>query len=334
MQEGWSMLRDESVYDESLPDNNPYETPFTGTVRPVFPYVFSDDSLRAKNRNYDLVKSTPLGMELTTDFALRSIEAEQLGQDEFTDFLCLSYSGTDYVGHRFGIMARETQDAYLRLDLEIERLLNYLDEHFPNQYLIVLTADHGGSEVPSQMEKEQIKGGYWNPGNMVDDVKAMLNKEFGQGDYVLDYINDQFFLDRELIASRKIDMSWMQRMIAARAMEYEGVYAAYTADRLLNYEFTEGMQGLLKNGWYPRLSGDVLVVLEPGWIEYGRTGTTHGSGYTYDTHVPVIFYGSNILPMQLLEEVSVSDIAPTIAGRLGIMEPNGCTGRIIPIWWE
>lgn len=327
MKEGWSLLRDITTYDESLPDNNAYETPFSGSIRPVFPYDFSNDSIRLKNRNFDLIKATPLGMKMTTEFAIETIKSEQLGKDEFTDILCLSYSGTDYVGHRFGVQSKETQDCYLRLDLEIANLLNWLDTNIPGEYLIFLTADHGGAEVPSHVQTYQMSADYWNPGNMVEDVKLKLNSKFGIGEYVMNYSNDQFFLDHKLIESRKLNIEDVQDAIVNEVLKTDGVYTALAAHDLMSKEYTIGIRKMMMNGFHPKRSGDVLVCIMPGWIEYGRTGTTHGSPFPYDTHVPLIFFGAGASPQVVTIEASVSDIAPTICAFLGIMEPNGCTGK-------
>jgi predicted AlkP superfamily pyrophosphatase or phosphodiesterase len=327
LREGWNLLKDVSAYDESLPDNNAYETPFSGMIRPVFPYVFTNDSIRTKNKNYELLKGIPMGMTLTTEFAIAAIEGEQLGKDEHTDFLCLSYSGTDYVGHRFGVQSKETQDCYLRFDLEIENLLNWLDVNMKGKYLIFLSADHGGAEVPSHVQTVQLAGDYWIPGNMIDDVKALLNTKFGVGEYVLNYSNDQFFLDRKLIESRKLNLEDVQDAIVTKTLEYPGVYTALAAHDLMSKEYTEGVRNRIMNGFHPKRSGDVVVVTMPGWIEYGRTGTTHGSPFPYDTHVPIIFFGNGVEKGHYVQAANVSDIAPTICSYLGIMEPNGTSGK-------
>lgn len=326
LREGWSLLKDVSAYDESLPDNNAYETPFSGMIRPVFPYVFTNDSIRQKNKNYELLKGIPAGMTLTTEFAIAAIQGEELGKDEHTDFLCLSYSATDYVGHRFGVQSKETQDCYLRFDREIENLLNWLEANMKGKYLIFLSADHGGAEVPSHVQTLQLAGDYWIPGNMIDDVKSMLNQKFGAGEYVMSYSNDQFFLDRKLIESRKLNLEDVQDAIVTKTLEYPGVYTALAAHDLMSKEYSEGIRRSIMNGFHPKRSGDVVVVTMPGWIEYGRTGTTHGSPFSYDTHVPIIFYGNGVKEGHYSQQAHVSDIAPTVCSFLGIMEPNGTTG--------
>jgi arylsulfatase A-like enzyme len=199
------------------------------------------------------------------------------------------------------------------------------------KYLIFLSADHGGAEVPSHVQTLQLAADYWIPGNMIDDVKAMLNARFGVGDYVLSYSNDQFFLDRKLIESRKLNLEDVQDAIVSKTLEYPGVYTALAAHDLMSKEYTDGVRNKIMNGFHPKRSGDVMVVIMPGWIEYGRTGTTHGSPFPYDTHVPIIFYGSGVEKGHYSQEARISDIAPTVCSYLGIMEPNGTTGKDLGI---
>ena len=153
----WNTLYDISVYQESGPDNSNYEKGFNGKASPVFPYDLKD--LMASNEGFDIIKTSPFGNTMITDFALSAIEAEGLGDDAFTDFLTVSYSSTDYVGHNFGLSSVELQDTYLRLDLEIERLLNYLDENVgEGNYTLFLTADHGAAEVPAYLRDINVPG--------------------------------------------------------------------------------------------------------------------------------------------------------------------------------
>ncbi|MFT4679487.1 MAG: putative AlkP superfamily pyrophosphatase or phosphodiesterase [Litorivivens sp.] len=328
LKQDWELLLDPKEYNESHADNNPYEGKMVGKVSPTFPYDL--EALAPANGNFSILKGVPHGNTITIEFAKAAIEAEQMGADDITDLLALSFSATDYVGHRFGVDAMETQDIYLRLDREIEAFLNYLDEKIGLENVsLFVTGDHGSPHVPSYLEHQKMNGGYWQPGNMVEDVKAMLNTRYGQGEWVLNYSNDQFFLNHDLIWDSKIDIADMQSDIAAYCLKIEGVHTTITASSLMMSEFNNGIHHVIQSGYMAKRSGDVMVVTNPGWITYGRTGTTHGSPFAYDTHVPLILFGNGIAPADHYKRTYIKDIAPTVAAIMGIQMPNGSTGRVI-----
>ncbi len=329
LKEDWTLLLDPKEYNESHVDNTPYEGKMVGKVSPTFPYDL--DALAPENGNFSILKTVPQGNTLTLEFAKAAIEAEGMGADAITDLLALSFSATDYVGHRFGVDALESQDTYLRLDRDIEEFLNYLDEKIGLENIsIFLTADHGASHTPSYLEHENMKGGYWLPGNMVEDVQAMLNTRYGVGDWVLNYSNDQFFLNHALIWNSDVDIDDMQADIAAFCLQYEGVHTTITATTLMESEFSSGIHHIIQNGYMAKRSGDVMVVTYPGWITNSRTGTTHGSPFAYDTHVPLILFGNGVEKGDHYGRTYIKDIAPTMAIMMGIQMPNGTTGKIIP----
>ncbi|MFT4778503.1 MAG: putative AlkP superfamily pyrophosphatase or phosphodiesterase [Flavobacteriales bacterium] len=321
--QGWNLLKDASAYNESTVDNNPYEGPFKGQFRAAFPYDFSDIT---ENR-YDLIKATPHGSTLSVDFAIEAIKAEQMGADATTDLLALSFSSTDYVGHQFGPAAIETQDCYLRLDADIERLLNFLDDEIgEGEYMIFLTADHGAAQNPGYMKKLGIEGGYWKPQVMLDEVDAMLKENYGIGEWVLNYTNDQFFLNTALMEDRKVDLNSACEKIAAVCMKHEEVYTALPTSVFRTQDFEELPLNTIQRGIHPQRSGHVVLVTSVGWIPNGYTGTTHGSPYSYDTHVPLIFFGAGIEHGQTARRTVVRDIAPTVSMLMKITQPNATTG--------
>ena len=323
----WNTLYDISVYQESGPDNSNYEKGFNGKASPVFPYDLKD--LMASNEGFDIIKTSPFGNTMITDFALSAIEAEGLGDDAFTDFLTISYSSTDYVGHNFGLSSVELQDTYLRLDLEIERLLNYLDKNVgEGNYTLFLTADHGAAEVPAYLSDINV------PGSNIakDDFSPLfdaLKTKYETSDLVKNISNDQVFLNQERILSLQLNLEEVQRFVVNEIIKYPFLNNAYTATTMQSTYFESGLPMLLQNGYNQKISGDVLFTLQPGVIVYGSKGTTHGSGYTYDTHVPLLFYGNGIQQGKSYESTSVTDIAPTISALLGISFPSGATGTVI-----
>jgi predicted AlkP superfamily pyrophosphatase or phosphodiesterase len=323
---GWELLRSEDTYDESYADNNPYEAPYPGQLRPAFPHLFPAE---LENR-FDYIKSSPLGNTLSVDFAIAAIEGEQMGQDQHPDFLALSFSCTDYVGHQFGPQSREVQDIYLRLDLELERFLKYLDSTVgEGNYTLFLTADHGGANIPGFLKQYNMPGGYWKPQSMLDDVDNYLKAKYGAGQWVLQYVNDQFFLNKALIAKKKLDIEDIAEEIVAIAMQQPEVHDAKVTSELLEVDHTEIPWRNVQRGIHPQRSGEVLVLIKPGYIENGYTGTTHGSPFSYDTHVPLIFFGKNIPAGETWRPTAIRDIAPTVSKLLRISQPSGCTGEMI-----
>ena len=323
----WNTLYDINLYNESGPDASNYEKPFKGKPDPIFPYDLK--ALMEFNDGYDILKNTPFGNTMITDFALAAVEAEALGDDEYTDFLTVSYSSTDYVGHDFGVNSVELQDTYLRLDLEIERLLNYLDTKVgEGNYTLFLTSDHGAAEVPSFLKDIDAPGGYVQK-NMFTPLYATLKAKYGVSDFIKNISNDQIFLNYDLIKSQQLDLVDVQEFIVNDIINYSAVSKAYTATTMQTSYFKDGMEKTLQNGYNQKLSGDVLFTLKSGVIAYGPKGTTHGSGYTYDTHVPLLFYGNGIQKGKTFERTNVTDIAPTISALLGIAFPSGATGAVI-----
>ncbi|MDA1336666.1 MAG: alkaline phosphatase family protein [Bacteroidetes bacterium] len=330
----WAMGLSEDALSIQTADNTPYERPFNGDQNATYPYDLK--KLSEANGGMDILKSTPIGNTLVVDFALAAIQGESLGQDDITDLLAISFSSTDYVGHQFGVHAWETMDIYVRLDQQLERLFTAMDEQVGrDQWLCWLTADHGAATVPSFAQEAGIPVDYWKPGNLIDDVRADLNAHYGEENWVLNYSNDQFFLNRPLIEERGLNRWEMQRRIQRMASGFPGVLMAVTGEDLITGN-TAGDEVIdrLHMGWSPVSSGDVMIVTKPGWIQYSRSGTTHGSPFAYDTHVPLLFYGWHVDSGITYERTYIRDIAPTIAALIHSPMPNACTGRPIPELFE
>ncbi len=328
LNQSWTPLFPLDTYVNSLPDNNDFESPFMGKETPTFPYVLKD--LKEGNGGYGLVASTPYGNSLTLDFALAAIEGEKLGQREVTDFLAISFSSPDYIGHRFGPSSVEVEDNYLRLDRELAGFFTYLDQKLgKGEYLVFISADHAVADVPTYMLSERIPAGNFNSGMVLGQLKGYAQASYGDGDWILSFSNEQIFLNHELIQSKKMDLERMQKDLAAYILKFPGVKEAYTAQDMNSQEYVQGRPHLLQMGYNHKASGDVLVVLESGWLVGGKRGTTHGSGYSYDTHVPIAFYGWGIKPGKSSRYTTVTDIAPTLATLLQIRMPNGTTGQPI-----
>ena len=332
MAAGWDRLHDEAIYAQCLPDNNPYEGAFKGELKPTFPYDLQ--ALKAQNGGYDLLKGTPGGNSLIVDFALAAIDGADLGQDDVTDLLALSFSATDYVGHRVGPHAQETMDMYLRLDMELQRLFDALDEKVgEGQWTAFLSADHGGANVPSHAAAAGMPTDYWKPGNLMDAVEATLKERWGTPrggqSWILRHSNDQVFLNHPLLDAREIDRSTMARFVAEQCATDPGLSKAVAACDAPAMAANDPVVARLVRGHRPGHSGDVFLVPQPGWIDYGRTGTTHGSAYPQDTHVPALFLGAGVAHGETHARTYIRDIAPTVAQLMRSPYPNGATGEPI-----
>ncbi len=326
--ETWDLLLDKKSYTASGPDNSPYEVVLRGKSTPEFPYVLPE--LLQAYGDYNFLPLTPFGNQIVLDMAIAALEGESLGQDEETDFLAISFSSTDYAGHAWGPNSMEVQDMYLRLDKNMELLLNTLDETIgENNYLVFLTSDHGVVDVPARLDTLKVPAGYTriNIGKEVNDYLMLaLGK---QVQFVKNVSNQQIYLDRELLSGNQLEDA--ARIAADYLRAKDGIFQVYTAGQLMDADFTSGgLKGMMVRGYNQERSGDVFYSLFPAHSSSGsEQGTGHGTGFTYDSHVPLIMYGKGINPGHSPEYYSVSDIAPTISVLLNIRFPNASTGQPI-----
>jgi predicted AlkP superfamily pyrophosphatase or phosphodiesterase len=309
-----------------------YSKGMYGSIQGGFPHDLA--SLK-KKQGYGVLRYTPGANTLVTEFALEAIQRMSLGTDESPDFLCMSYSAPDYCGHQFGIHAEETEDLYLRLDLEIARLLDELDRRFgKNNVLVFLTADHGAAETPTHLVDLRISAGVLAEHELEEKLEKALAAASGvTGDFIHEVNNQQVWLNWE--AMRDFDLQ--PEDVAAAVSDYlrglPGVYDVLTRQELEMMPSDYPFISEIRRGIHPRRSGDIVFLLDPAWHAdykfFGKGGTTHGSAYAYDTHVPLVWRGWRIKSGETFAPVSITDIAPTLAALLRIMEPNGTTGQVI-----
>lgn len=319
----WETLLPIKEYVESTPDNSPYERGFKGKETPTFPYDLS--SLRTQNSPYGLINSTPFSNSLLVDLAKAAITGEDLGKDEITDFLAVSFSSPDYIGHNFGPNSVELEDTYLRLDRNLADLMSYLDEQIgKGNYLLFLTADHGVVANPQFLMDHQLPGGYINGDEAQAQIARALMSQYGKADFISNFSNDQIFLNHRAIKSAGFTVPEVARYLTESVMEIPAVADAVSAYEINSLDSSDPMSKLLRNGYNRKLSGDVLLLMKPGYLydSYGNKGSSHGTGYTYDTHVPLLFYGSGIKRGFTVEKTCITDIAPTLAALLNISMPN------------
>lgn len=318
----WETTLPIDQYTESTADDVPYERGFKGKDTPTFPYDLAD--LRTKNGPYSLISSTPFGNSLVMDLAKAAIKGESLGSDDVTDFLAVSFSSTDYVGHNFGPNSIELEDTYIRLDRDLESFLQLLDEQIgEGEYLVFLTADHGVVANPQFLLDNNLPGGYFSAKDLSSALEEAVQAKFGQ-DLMLDFSNTQVFLDRPAIAAAGLDLLEVQEFVVSVLMESPFIAEAIPAFDLQHADYVDPLRRLLFNGYNRQRSGDVLIVMNPGYLsdDYGNKGTSHGSGFTYDTHVPLLFFGAGVTAGSTVSPTYITDIAPTLAMLLNISMPN------------
>lgn len=329
----WNTLYPISTYTESGPDKNDFEGDLRGQT--TFPYdlkaIRQKENEKGEKYGYDLIFSVPFGNNLTTDFALAAIDGENLGQDDITDFLTVSYSSPDYIGHQYGVNSKEVQDNYLRLDQEIARLLKTLDEKVgQGEYTVFLTADHAAVQVPAYLKSKKMSAGYVNPKALNDDIKAFVKSAYDQDSLLTSISNKQVFFDQEKLEQFDIDKQEIANKVRDFLIAYPKIAQVYTREMIENSSFDGMISRLIKNGFSTKRSGDIAFEFEPGYYaSSSKTGTTHGSAYKYDTHIPLIFYGKGINNGQTTKPSEIVDIAPTISALLGIAFPNAATGKVL-----
>ena len=322
----WNTLYDIKTYTESGDDSNTFEGGFNGKESATFPYNLN--ALKAKNGGYDILKTTPYGNSLTADFAIAAIDGEQLGQDDITDVLTVSFSCTDYVGHNFGVNSKEVEDTYLRLDKDLERLFVALDQKVgKGEYTVFLTADHGAVNVPGYLQSVKIPAGYLNDTQLKQKISLFMTTTYKTSGLVENVSNNQIFLNREKIKEMGLELDDVQEALVNELIGYDNIDKVYSAHTMSTSSFTTGIEKLLQLGYNQKRSGDVIVVTDPGYVSYSKTGSTHGTAFNYDTHVPLLFFGKGIAHGETEQKTEITDIAPTISALLYISFPSGSIGH-------
>lgn len=317
---GWSPLYDIATYTETEADEQPYENNISGEKTPVFPHKVTASGLAM----------SPYGNTIVSDFAKKAIEAEALGKGNATDFLAISYSTPDYVGHSFGPHSKEIEDIYLRLDLEIKDLLTHLDATVgKNQYVVFLTADHGVADIPAYSKKNNIPAGFFTGNEIQNEVSKQLTTAFGEGKWLLSEDNYQLYLNHDLLKTRNLTTKDVLNVLRPAFLKMEGIYDIFDWQDIQQKAIPAIYKEKLVAMYNPKRSGDLMILPEPAWFIGYTKGTTHGTMWAYDTHVPLLWYGWKIPKGETVEPTYIADIAPTLAILLKILEPNGCVGKPI-----
>jgi predicted AlkP superfamily pyrophosphatase or phosphodiesterase len=320
----WNTLVDIKKYTQSTDDNEPYEGKYNNESSITFPHQLDNQV----GKDYNLLRATPYGNTLTLLFAKKALESEKLGKGGSTDFLDISLSSTDVVGHQTGTTSVETEDMYRRLDKDLGDFLTYLDATVgKGNYLLFLTADHGASQAPGFLKEHGLAGKA-----LVDhgaELNAAVKNKFGVSNAVIGSYVLQFYLNNKVLDSAGINKNDVKQFIIDYLNKKEEVYLAFDTKDINKINLPADIKEKIYKGFNPKTGGDIQLVLKPGYFYGKETGTQHGVWYPYDAHIPLVFYGWKIKPGQLNREVYMTDIAPTVAALLHIQMPSGCIGKPI-----
>lgn len=323
-EKGWNTLFPLATYKQSTADDKAWEAKPFGAA---FPY----DMKKFSGKDYGKISSTPMGNSMTFEFAKAALTGEQLGADEITDFLAVSFSSPDYIGHTFGPNSVEAEDGFLRLDQELGAFLNFLDTKVgKGQYTVFLSADHGAAHVPEFMQENRLPGGRAYTSKIMDGLNKGLKEKYGLSSVIVSDDNYQIHLNHGKLDSAKVNKPELVQWVIDQLMKEAGIDRAFAMSDLNTTPLPERIRMMINNGYYPRRNGDIQFILKPGYIDaYSSTGTTHGLWNPYDAHIPLLWYGWGIRQGKSNRETFMTDIAPTLAALLRIQMPSGSVGAPI-----
>ena len=338
IEQGWQTLLPIDQYTESSADENNFEAKFPTLEKSVFPYDLKkirEDLKKAqiKQSIYDILVATPAGNTMVKEVAMRLLKEEKLGKTNITDILTISFSSTDIVSHYFGPQSKEVEDVYLRLDRDLAEVLQTLDQEVGDQnYLLFLTSDHAGGDAPRYLQSLKIPAGYFQYPTVKIDLEKHMNTLYGEDKWVELVEGNGIYLNRKLIQAKKLNMKDIQDEVSAFVRNYEGVFDVLPAYRVHEQTHALGLWGMAQRGYYHKRSPEVLIITKSGWLDksWERGGTSHGSFFNYDTHVPLLWYGWHIPQgKSTVRRINITDIAPSICTFLKLQFPSGCYGEPI-----
>ena len=327
----WELLHSQDTYIFGDSDDRPWETDVGGFGR-TGPHDFGDGSSPYFTTWLTLSSA---GDELVLDFAKQALVGEALGQGNTTDYLSVSFSSTDYVGHVFGPSSLEAEDNILRLDRTLAELFAFVDEKVGLEHtLIVLSADHGGPDTPGYLATLGIPAGYvdpdtWDKAEAIERIKSQFDID---GELIEAYDHPYLYFSANVKSDKSIDQQELEDAVVAELAKFQGVSLAVSSSALQrgNLPDTQVMRAVMHN-FNAKRSGEIFIVFEPNWFINDFDGltvaSTHGSPWNYDTHVPIVFAGHNLTPKKVNRPVQTIDVAVTLAAYIGVKPPSGASGK-------
>lgn len=338
----WTLRDEASTYTESLPDDNPFEEPFPGEAAPVFPHDFAKvtEALGEGASAHRYFSATPGGNVVVREMAEAALRHTELGRDDVPDILAVSFSATDVIGHRFGPNSLEIEDTYRRLDDDLARLLETIDQEVGlDKTVVFLSSDHGVSHNAAYLRSRGMSSAYTLDRDRFRDgiVEALVGTYGEQSrDWVAGVLGSQVVLDRSRIRAAGETLAAVQNSVRDHLLEHEAVVDAVTATELSAGGGVDGFKALIRRGAHATRSGDVYCQFTPGTVfGYAKGGAGHGDAFSYDTHAPFLICGPGIpVGEEIFERVTITQIAPTISALLRINEPAGAFSGPLPLFGE
>lgn len=324
----WTTIYPIETYLQSTEDNNAYEGAFKGATGPTFPVK---TSTLYKSIGLGMIRTVPAGNTMTLDLAVAAINGENLGNNSNTDFLAVSLSSTDYIGHQFGVNAIEVEDTYLRLDRDLASFLTYLDAKVGRgNYTIFLTADHGAAHNPQFLKDQKIPAGVWDDGTALKSLNAYLLDKYKIDGLVLSLTNYQVNFNYKIVNYLHLDQEVLKKDCIDFLLRDPNVAFAVDMEKVASANIPDELRTRIINGYNKDRSGAIQIILKPGYFSgKAATGTTHGTWNPYDAHIPFVLMGWGVKHGTLNRETHMTDIAPTIAALLHIQTPNGAIGKVV-----
>jgi hypothetical protein len=324
----WERLMPAAAYERSLPDDSRYEQSPWGNR---FPYIIDGGESIPGKKFYDQFDETPFANDYTVAFAKAAIEGEGLGQDDFTDLLTVSFSANDHLGHRYGPYSQEVQDMTLRTDRALADLFGYVDKKIGlANTIVVLTGDHGVAPLLEHAKDIGLGGGRLPFKTITDAIETALGEKFGGEKWVRHGGNNNVYFDYNVVSRKGADRTQVEQLACEAALKLEGVAYCFTRTQFLSGSLPAGtVSSHAINGYHADRNGDVVIVLKPFYITRTEPGTTHGSPYVYDTHVPLVFLGNRIAAGSYANPIDLTVIAPTLATLLKLEPPSNSVGRVL-----
>lgn len=326
MNDTWKTIFELEKYHESTEDDVVWESPYRNEDKPVFTHQVK----ALLDVSPDILKALPYGNKMTLDFAKNAIKGEELGKDNITDFLTVSLSSTDYIGHQFGTNSIEIEDTYLQLDRELGFFLNYLDATVgKGNYLVFLTADHGAAHNATFLQTNKIPAGNMLLDSLNGKIDAFILNEFKDSSLLFGIANQQVYLNHIALNNDLVKIDAVKNKLIQYIKTIPGVMNVIDLEKINQTTMVDELRTLLENGFNAQRSGDLYIQLNPAWMEDFTKGTTHGTSFKYDTHIPLVWYGWNVKPGKDYAPIFMTDIAATVASMMQIQEPNGSIGKPI-----
>jgi hypothetical protein len=291
-----------------------------------FPY-----SLKAFiKKDYERIASTPYGNSLLEDFAKNVIINENMGNNGSTDFLMVSFSSPDYIGHAYGPNSWEQMDDYIKLDSTLGDFFSFLDNKIgKNNYVVFLSADHGAANSVGFSKMHKLPGDVFSESSYLNAIKQLLYVKYNATNLVRGIFEYQIELNHGAIDSLKLNEDSITKTIVNYSQQRKEIAQAFATKEIYKAPVTSKQKEMFQNGYFPQRSGDIQFVLKPGYVDGNGKGTTHGLWNPYDAHIPLLWYGWGIKKGNTNRETYMTDIAATLSALLHIQMPSGCVGKVI-----